>query len=200
MKKRMVLIPAAAVLLLLVGIAARHEPVLRTVLVGAGVFVTLAGMAVAAAAKSGRRFIGELAVILAAYVLYAASGFQTATFGAFLPDGCTVQRVEITLRESDEPILWTPDGQDDSADELRRRADDIVLRSYWSPGFVEDGAVAGVTAELTCGEEPCRISLEQDGEVYSLSVRTGEEETENSSWLLYGDLMSLIPDGTAQSE
>lgn len=199
MKKRMVLIPAAAVLLLLVGIAARHEPVLRTVLVGAGVLVTLAGMAVAAA-KSRRRFIGELAVILAAYVLYAASGFQTATLGAFLPDGCTVQRVEITLRESDEPILWTPDGQDDSADELRRRADDIVLRSYWSPGFVEDGAVAGVTAELTCGEEPCRISLEQDGEVYSLSVRTGEEETENSSWLLYGDLMSLIPDGTAQSE
>ncbi len=199
MKKRMVLIPAAAVLLLLVGIAARHEPVLRTVLVGAGVLVTLAGMAVAAA-KSRRRFIGELAVILAAYVLYAASGFQTATLGAFLPDGCTVQRVEITLRESDEPILWTPDGQDDSADELRRRADDIVLRSYWSPGFVEDGAVAGVTAELTCGEEPCRISLEQDGEVYSLSVRTGEEETENSSWLLYGDLMSLIPDGAAQSE
>ena len=44
MKKRMVLIPAAAVLLLLVGIAARHEPVLRTVLVGAGVLVTLAGM------------------------------------------------------------------------------------------------------------------------------------------------------------
>ena len=197
MKKRMVLIPAAAVLLLLVGIAARHEPVLRTVLVGAGVLVTLAGMAVAAA-KSRRRFIGELAVILAAYVLYAASGFQTATLGAFLPDGCTVQRVEITLRESDEPILWTPDGQD--AGELRRRADDIVLRSYWSPGFVEDGAVAGVTAELTCGEEPCRISLEQDGEVYSLSVRTGEEETENSSWLLYGDLMSLIPDGAAQSE
>ena len=82
MKNRLVLVPVAAVLLLLVGIAARHDLMLRTAVVCVGILVTLAGMGIAAARKSSRKYLLELAVILAAYVLYAGTGFQTTDLGA----------------------------------------------------------------------------------------------------------------------
>lgn len=212
MKNRLVLVPVAAVLLLLVGIAARHDLMLRTAVVCVGILVTLAGMGIVAARKSSRKYLLELAVILAAYVLYAGTGFQTTDLGAFLPEDCTVQRVDITVRETGEHVIWTPGGEASlsedngqtaltggSAEDVRQQAGGIVMCSYWRPGFVESAAASAVSIDLTSGGETCRVSLSQDENAqYSLSVQWESDETaEQSDWLLFADPMSLLPPDVA---
>ena len=205
MKNRLVLVPVAAVLLLLVGIAARHDLMLRTAVVCVGILVTLAGMGIAAARKSSRKYLLELAVILAAYVLYAGTGFQTTDLGAFLPEDCTVQRVDITVRETGEHVIWTPGGEASLSEDNGQTAltggsaGGIVMCSYWRPGFVESAAASAVSIDLTSGGETCRVSLSQDENAqYSLSVQWESDETaEQSDWLLFADPMSLLPPDVA---
>ena len=187
--------------------SAGHQFQLKSLFFALGIILSAAAVVMLCVNKKRSKIFFISLAVFAAYMIFFVFGFHTKTLADFVPDGYSIEYVEIRMADESKSVAWTPGGgspvitendgthisiEGGSAEDMMGLMEEITLRDYWLTGAEAEGKISDII-----------IYLAADGGEFSISVYCMDKEatiffhekgkSSSSRWMIFDSLDKLIP-------